>query len=258
MEGLGVILFIGFIALLVWAAANSRAARQKLEQELATALGGQVTETGVRGKSGAIDVEIKFTTRGTGSNAVRWAYYEAALPAGYPLTLYLRPHEWRDHHHVASGTMVDVVVGEAVFDDKFLVEGAPEAVIRALFDADVRAGLIAEAGALDVGTEGTILRFAVRGWPSSVAEAMPRVGLVAGIAGRVREATLALDDATPLRSDGDAYRAIPDDRPLQAARAQRVAEVDRVKALRPARDATAIGIGFLVAIVFLFLLAAGR
>ena len=41
----------------------------------------------------------------------------------------------------------------------------------------------------------------------------------------------------PLRAEGGAYREIPDDRPLQAARAARAEEVQRLGSIRIARAA---------------------
>lgn len=252
--------FGAVVAIALVAYAIKRWGRHKqLEAELAVALGGEVHGSHVTGRAHGVDVAVVFTSRGTGSNSVSWTYYEATLPTGYPLILDLRAHRWRDRSKIAAGEMVDIVFEEPTFDDRFLVEGAPEAVLRRLLGPEVRASLLAERRDLDLTNDGETLRLAVVGWDDKSAPILAHVGTVAQLAARVREETLAVDQDTPLAAAGDAYRPTPDDSALQRSRAARAEEVARVTALQEARSArTAVvwGIAVIWIVVLIVVLVA--
>ncbi len=201
---------------------------------LAKLLGGQITASNtVRGAFDQIELTYSFVVRGSGSSSVNWTEITAAIPAAYPLAIYLHPTGWFDRGKIERGEMTDVVVGDAAFDDKFVVEAAPASVIRELFDARVRRFLL-ELGALEIETvpteTGRGIKLAIRGWVEDLSRIHRIVEEHARFASRVREAFAA---AAPeqVRVEGAPFRealVVAEARPTDPHRE----EVARVEARR--------------------------
>lgn len=221
------------IAIVAFAAYQGRGRRNVLA-ELARAMGGQATSNSAAGTYARVATRLAFESRGTGSTSENWTYVDCALPPGYPFTLHLERHGWFDAGKIERGEMIDVVVGDPPFDERFRIEGAPAEVVRRVLTAPVRAYLMAQAR-VEVVMKGALLRLAVRGWLDEVATARAAIDCATAIAGGVRDASLALDAELPLAHDGPAYRAIASDAPLQEARAARAAEVAKVDVVRAGR-----------------------
>lgn len=238
------VVFAG-IAIAVW---HAQREKKRVLRELAAALGGTVEGDLVRAAVDGVSVSVHLTSRSSGKHSQPWTYVEAALPPGYPLTIYLRDHAWRDDVKIKRGDMVDVVIGDAVFDARFLVEGAPEAIVRPLLDEPLRTLLLRHEGC-DLATEGGVIRLAIEGHLERAAAATPLVEAMTRLSRSVRDRSAEADRDVPLATTGDVYRGAIDDRPLQAARSARGDEVARVAALREHRAAKGAAIVVILAIV---------
>jgi hypothetical protein len=199
---------------------------------------------------------LRFTSRcdGSDSDPESWTEIDVDLPPA-PFLLKLRRHDRPDRQEIDRGTMVDVVVGDPSFDEAFLVEAAPSAVVKVLLDAPTRT-LLASYERIEVTTERKddrpILRVAVRGWLDAPHLAKAAADFAVGLATRVRDAHFAAEQATPMETVGSPYRPMLDDANIRAAAAQRQAEIERieqVKQLRAARLRSQNRIGWLVLVM---------
>ncbi|MBK9036517.1 MAG: hypothetical protein IPL61_35595 [Myxococcales bacterium] len=234
MEVFVVVIVVAAIGGVVWGIVRASTRRDML-RELAASLGGEATSNTAAGQLDGVRVRLEFATRGSGSSSESWTYVDGVLPSGYPLVLHLEEHGWFDAGKIARGEMIDVVVGDLPFDQKFRIEGAPADVVQRLLTPPTRAYLLAQRRVELTTTPGN-LRMAVRGWLEQPADARAALALVAGLASGLRAASLALDAEVPMTTGaGGAYRAGPDDAPLRAAREARAEEVARVEATRTAR-----------------------
>jgi hypothetical protein len=210
--------FIGcvIVLLLVRASTHRKQRRDSALVQLARHVSGTASRNGVEGAIDGVRVSLSYETRSSGSSSEAWTYVDAALPRGYPLTLRLRRHGWFDAGTIARGEMVDVIVGDPVFDEAFRVEGAPAEVVRRILQADARALLSAhDPVELDTQPDGTV-RLAIRRWVEDVPAAGALLTRVARLATSIRGATLALDEAVPPTEAGSPYRAMTDDRSVGA------------------------------------------
>ncbi len=80
-----------------------------------------------------------FALRYKSSVAGNHTEITVAIPEGYPLAIFLSrqgPRQAREQE------LIDVQFADAAFDDRFLVEAAPVAVVRQLLDAEARRFLV--------------------------------------------------------------------------------------------------------------------
>ncbi len=251
MEGLVFLMVVAIIAAVAISATRRRARRRTALEILAAHLRGTSNGDHATGTLDGIATTVQFTTRGAGSSSESWTYVTCTLPPGYPLALHVRRHGRNDHAQIARGELVDVRCGDPRFDEAFLVEGAPAAIVRAMLDAPARAFLRAtpevELDTLDDGT----LRLAVRGWLEQLDHARPALEHVAGLAGALRRVSAGADREVPLAVTDDPYRPMADDDPLRAARAARAAEVEALRTQRAARPGPASGLAIFLVVLFL-------
>lgn len=66
----------------------------------------------------------------------------AAADACGGLEMDLRPQTASEQRHIATGRAIDVITGDARFDESFVVEAAPAALARATLDARIRDDLL--------------------------------------------------------------------------------------------------------------------
>ncbi|HEX4514697.1 MAG TPA: hypothetical protein VH054_14205 [Polyangiaceae bacterium] len=94
-----------------------------------------------------IPTEVRFVLRTQGSSSSKWTEIrvrsEHLKGFAFTLDLDVRPAHGFEGADVRAGRLRDVVVGDAAFDDAFIVEAAPEEVVRLMFDATTRAELLA-------------------------------------------------------------------------------------------------------------------
>ncbi|WP_437576419.1 hypothetical protein [Sorangium sp. So ce887] len=100
-------------------------------------------ETSVRGHIGDQPVTFEIKTKSVGSMTLKWTEAHVPIHAGLDLLLSVRPSTRRDEREVARGVAVDHRLGEPAFDAAFIVEGAPERLVREIVDEEVRRGLLA-------------------------------------------------------------------------------------------------------------------
>ena len=252
-----VITVMAFGGFIMWAVAASlrQAERRKTTLgQIAEHLRGSHDASTASGKSHGVAVTFRFESRGSGSNSESWTEIDVEVPRAYPLSLHVRHHGSSDRASIASGEMVDVQLGDAAFDEAFLVEAAPADVVRILLDHDAR-GLLAahprvELDTVDVG-ERRVLRLAILGWVEQTATATAAIGAVARIATRVREAFAAVDRTIAVQDKGAPYRPMLDDQPVRDAEAARSHEVTAVEAIRTARLARGNSLAGLVLVTLI-------
>ena len=255
------IALVGMGALAIWAFvyhSKQRAKRQTTLQELAKWLAGSSDTNSARGTLAGTPVTIAYVSRGSGSSRESWTEVDAELPAKYPLTLFIRPHAWRDAGKIERGEMVDVAVGDAAFDERFLVEAAPADVARMLFDDVTRRFLMDTKVYVTVTTETgakPYIRLAVRKWLDTLSEATPAIEVATSLARRVRNAYAELEAKTAPQETGSPYRPVLDDRGAREAadaRQREVVDLDRIRAERAARErmvAILIVVAFVVLVI---------
>jgi hypothetical protein len=211
-------------------------------------------------------VEYRLTTRGSGKSTTYWTEIDAEIPARYPLRMFVRKHGWLDQGKIDRGEMVDVIVGDLAFDQRFMVEAAPADVARLLLDPRERGYLLAlsETLWLEITTvrdgERALLRLSIMSWIYDITDAMRGIEAMAAIAGRLREAYATVEQATEVKDVGSPYRPMLDDGAARVAadeRLQEVARVDDVRTKRAAREqlvAVAIIMAFVMVCIFAALL----
>ena len=264
MEGLGVLAVAGFIGFAIWATMRGNQRRRSALEAIASKLSGAADSkhASATGTLAGIPITLRFTTRGSGSNAESWTEIDAQPPAGYPLSLSLHAHGWFDKGKIERGDLVDVVIGDDAFDQRFLIEAAPADVVRHLFPPELRGYLMSRKelglGTTKVGDAGTlVLRLSVRGWLEKPEDFSPALDQMAALAARVREAHATADQAvTPTAPGGAPYRPTVDAAPARDARAARAAEVAKLEDTKAARAATSKLIGWIFVIVFMVVVLA--
>ncbi|KYG09377.1 hypothetical protein BE21_18280 [Sorangium cellulosum] len=100
-------------------------------------------EASVRGYIGDQPVTFEIKTKSVGSMTLKWTEAHVPIHAGLDLLLSIRPSTPRDEREVARGDAVDHRLGDPAFDAAFIVEGAPERLVREIMDEEVRRGLLA-------------------------------------------------------------------------------------------------------------------
>lgn len=262
----GAVIVLGFVAIFVVilissasaASAKAKAERMKHLAAIAAHLGGQHDDSGKAwGSALGPKTTFEFATRGAGSSAENWTHIEVEIPKAYPLAIHVRRHLGADQRVIARGDMVDVLVGDREFDDAFLVEAAPADVVRALFDAEVRAMLAAHTR-VDLDTvehpDGTrSLKLGIAGWLEDLDRARPPLAAMGKLGANVREAYAKADAVHGPLVAGDPYRPVVDAQPARDAQAGRESEVGRVKQVRDKRaadaDAMVIGVTVLIGVL---------
>ena len=264
MEALGVLFIVGIIFAVV--ISNSKQ-KQKMEATfgwLGGKLGGgyDIAKRRAWGNLANATVEYRFTTRGSGKSATYWTEIDAEVPPQYPLRLFIRKHGWADQGKIERGEMIDVIVDDRAFDDRFLVEAAPADIARMLLDPRERSYLLglSETLWLEITTvkdgDRALLRLAIRTWIYDIGDATRGIEAMAAIAGRLRDAYSKVEEASETRDVGSPYRPMLDDgaaRESADARLQEVARVDRIRTDRAAREqmvAVVIIVGFVLGCIF--------
>lgn len=262
MEAIPALFVVGVVVWLAVASNKQAERRRRLLASLGAQLAGGHDERSAWGELANTRVRMSLVTRGGGKQAQAWTEIDADIPARYPLALFVYKHGWNDDAKIARGEMVDVTVGDERFDRAFVVEAAPADVARVLLDERARQYLLALADKYHFtittegrGTDRVQLRFALRSWLDDAAEVMLAIETVAAIAGRVRDAYVAVEQAIAPAETGSPYRPVLDDRRAREAADARLAEVATVEKVRTARAAKQqlIGIGLLVALVFVWI-----
>lgn len=264
MEALGVLFLVGLVVAIVIGNSKHKQKMQMTFSWLGEKLGGgyDIEKRRAWGNVANATVEYRFATRGSGKSTTYWTEIDAEVPPQYPLRLFVRKHGWADQGKIDRGEMIDVIVGDRTFDDRFLVEAAPADVARMLLDQRERGYLVAlsETLWLEITTvrdgDRALLRLAIRSWIYDISDAMRGVEAMAAIAGRLREAYSKVAQETETRDVGSPYRPMLDDgaaREAADARLQEVARVDHVRTLRAAREqliAVVIIVAFVVLCIF--------
>ncbi len=252
-----IVVLIVMMIVTAWsmAAAKQKAARLSKLATIAAYLGGEHDEAGKAwGSSLGAKITLELATRGAGSSSENWTHIEADVPAVYPLAIHVRRHTRSDQRVIARGEMVDIIVGDQLFDDAFLVEAAPADVVRALIGPEVRS-LLAAHKEVDLETvdrpDGTrCIKLGFRGWEDELEKIRSPLAVMGKLGAHVREAYANADAALEQATPGDPYRPVVDAQPARDAQAVRESEVGRVKAVRDKRaaDAHAVTVAVLVAI----------
>lgn len=262
MEALGVLLLVGIFVAAAISSSRQKEKTEKLLRWLGENLhGGHDTKVKLAwGEVGGAKIWYRLTTRGSGKSTTYWTEVDVEVPSQYPLRFFLRKHGWLDQGKIERGEMVDVIVGEPLFDQAFLVEAAPADIARMLLDQRERTYLLGLADKLwfeitthTVGTKAH-LKLSIRSWVFDIGDAMHAIEAMAAIGGRLRDAYAASERAAEVKDVGSPYRPMLDDSSARAAADKRLAEVARVDKIRTNRAAREQL--FAVALVVIFVVIA--
>jgi len=132
----------GIIAIAVVAAVVT-AKRERVTGALAAAAsilhGSQIDRqnSSTRGHLYGVPVELRLTSRGSGSSSTSWTEVDAYLSVAdtRDLTIELRPETRRERNLRSSALVHDIEIGDAAFDEAFVLEAAPAEVMRRLPEA---------------------------------------------------------------------------------------------------------------------------
>jgi hypothetical protein len=92
----------------------------------------------VRGRLAGQIVTFEHTLYSVGSSSYQWTEVSVPTPPGLRLLLELRPTSESDEKEVKLDLAVDLRLGDPEFDAEYIVEGAPERIVRAILDDGVR------------------------------------------------------------------------------------------------------------------------
>lgn len=258
------LLFLVVAALMVLfgtAMVRGRGVPPALGAYLGSLLGGPHDRFRASGAALGAETSIHFTIRGAGDDARRWTEITVELPSRPPFSLYLWPERSGDRRRVERGEQTEVTVGDPGFDERFAIEAAPAAVVRALLTAPRRARLSSyrHVELSTITSPVRALELSFPDWPTTAAEAEAAVRLAVELALGVREAQAKVRSAAEAAgrdADGGEHAAEVEDAAKAAARRQR-AEVRRLERRREARMDHYTLRTFALLIIALFALAFG-
>ena len=173
-------------------------------------------------------LELRLTTRGSGSAKTKWTEVDALLTLPAEFVMFIRPQSRLDSFLVRRGLAVDVVLDDPAFDKAFLVEAAPAEAIHRMLDDHTRSRLLMlrpdSVESCDVG-----LRLSKEGWESGSKEIRQLLELAALLARRLHAAFQELERAG--RAPGGLYRGRPNAQ-LDLERSAQKAHVLQVRGRR--------------------------
>lgn len=180
-------------------------------------------------------MRFRFATRGAGSSSVPWTEVEVDVPHA-PLTLAIRPQKDRDAHLVREGLAVDVELGNPLLDAKYLIEGAPRAIVTRVFTREVQAKLLACAPD-EVDTVSTGILVARRNWREVQSDVQALVDLAVSVAENIAPAIAETAVPTPESAyRGGAVSAADTEKWQSAQRALEAEQLAEVRALERTRE----------------------
>ncbi len=156
MSILVMIFAVGAFAALLASAHAARQEKFRVIQDELRALGASPMRSGnaVMGSIGGMAVSYELRPRrrrssiaGPANTWPEWSHYQtfctALIPGECPaLEMELRPQNAAELRHVEQGRAIDLILGDEMFDDAFIVEAAPAELVRALLDEPIRAALL--------------------------------------------------------------------------------------------------------------------
>lgn len=140
---LGTLLVIASGAAIAGASIAARNARMRVVEDAFQSLGGEPGRVswGVRGAVRGIVVHYRLNS---GKRQARRTICTVRLSIQRPaFEMDLRPETRWGRRDVEHGRAIDLALGDAQFDDSFLVEAAPAELARALLDAETRTAMLA-------------------------------------------------------------------------------------------------------------------
>lgn len=206
---------------------------------LGRALGGGHDRDRAWGEVAEVATTVGFRTRTGSCEGVMWTEIDVELPKAYPLTLNVRRYRAFDRAQIERGALLDLSLGDPLFDEAFLVEAAPAEVVRELLDGPTRAALSALRD-VELSTETTVagkpmLRMAMRGWQDDEGACLAWVDVAVSFARRVREAYAKAEDASTTLQGGP-FRLEVDGEAIEAAKRAREADVARLREVQTRRE----------------------
>jgi hypothetical protein len=143
-----VVFFVFIAAGGVWLAHKTRDARLRVVEEAFRSLGCE-PERGRGGVEGRVKGHVlvfgsEARSRNMPAREARRTWCRVELPAALPpFEMDLRPETRTEVRQVEHGLAIDLIVGDAAFDESFIVEAAPAEMAKALLDEPARTGLLA-------------------------------------------------------------------------------------------------------------------
>jgi hypothetical protein len=187
---------VGTVALILVTVVTNKKVRERRGQLLGDALAPTSEQIHVDPDTGTawcrqkgFDVKFQFATRGSGSSSESWTEVEVTV-ACQPLLLTMREHHRRDKGLIKDGLAVDVTIGDPGIDERYMIEGAPAAVVKSLFSPAVVRGIHAIAPD-EIETTSLGLKLAKKGWNETTGHIAVFVDLAASLAEAARAGVAA-------------------------------------------------------------------
>ena len=212
---------LGFAVLVVWYLRN-RASRCADLEQLADRLHGSFDYGRSRASGTYLGVPIV--------HQLSWesGYTAIACPLPrVPAALHIVPQHPEDAEQVARGEMVDLEIGDAAFDARYRVEGAPAEVVRRALDPELRAYLCAHHP-VELRTAPDALWLAQRGVLATPEAAEAAWDVLLAIRRAIEQADSSIDE-DQLAVTGAPFRPELDDSAVPAGQVARSVEVDALE-----------------------------
>jgi hypothetical protein len=181
----------------------------------------RIEANAVTGYRRGVLLVFRLASRGAGSSATAWTEVDVWTPMR-GLRLELLPQAENAAAEVAAKRAVDVTVGDAEFDARFLVQSAPSDVVRALLDDRVVRGRLLKQHPIQVEPTDFGFRLARKEWIQDGPGVAELLDLGSAIA-----AAIPLAVAAATAADADAYR--PGAADPQKTREAELAQLARVR-----------------------------
>jgi hypothetical protein len=255
-----ILVFFCVIALvLVIAHITDESNKSKLKA-LSDELGGELRTTGsFTIMSSGNRVTFSRTRRAYGKSSVPWTEIDVEIPRVYPLAMFVRKQRHSDEAPIERGETIDVVLGDDRFDKEFLVEAAPEAVIKKLIDLKVM-GFLLEQQQVELMTKtrngAKVIQLSLRGWLEGTTAVNEAIEIVVGMASRMRDAYSEAVQEVPIEQIGAPFRPEPDDHAQRLVEASHRGEVEHIEVLHEKRLSNERQAAFAIAVLFIAILFA--
>jgi hypothetical protein len=224
-----------------------------------------IAENEVHAVVDGIPVEVRFTLREHGSSSSKWTEI-AVKPEhlkGFKFTFNfdVRPAQSGDANDVRDGRLRDVVVGDEAFDAAFIVEAAPEDVLRLAFDETSRAEMLALRPIRVVSTGTYAVLIERLDWLEDVDVLERMTRLAARIAAALTPAARDAAEARRRTPKGGYRDRAPTDDEIRSEWDADVAALNaqsEQRRIRSGRIALAFGLGIFALVTFVTILLAAK
>jgi len=190
-------------------------------------------------------IEVTQNTKG-GDSATLYTTIEATGPK-VPLVLELRRQGLMGSILAKAGLAVDIEIGDPSFDRKYIIEGAPEAIVKKVLDQHVLESILRQRPRI-IHLESGRLGFEFRGWRITRLQIDDMLAIATQLVGRAHGIFEAAEAALTIKGDSP-YREAIDATAANQARREREKELRNLRSIRARRVRFFTRVGWTVAIL---------